>query len=674
MRLGRFSAGRSSRGGSSAGRITAVLTAAALAIGGTIGGAVSGPDVVAPAAAATRDDADAAMEAFVEAFWDPSRNYFFTYSDRRIHEEHAHGPEDGLYTDFWWEAQLWDLVMDAYERTGDQQYREMLDDVYDGFVAYYPTFENDFNDDQGWWAKGCVRAYEITGEQRYLDCAEDLFATIWAERDDVYGGGIWWRKSVRDQKNVATNATAAWTAARLYAATDDPAYLASAENLFDWVDTHLHKDGHVHDHYEGDPARLVKWDFTYNFGTYIGAATSLASVTGDETYLDRATAAADWSTEHLTNAGTFVSEGINDGGGFKPVLVRSLMTLVDEHGQDQYLPMLQANATQAWSHRRSSDDLMGPNWSAPTGDEPLQSLTAAAAVSALQVVTPNGWSGPQPGTGIHDAENGRAVGFGAESSQPGFLGRGYLAGWNADGQAVTFDVVAASGGPHELRFRYAAAAGDAVRRVLVDGAPVARTLTFAGTGSWSTWSEVVLNGVELTAGHNTVTVEYSSAAGSANWLNLDRMTVSRQVEAETGRLRGVRVETDRPGFTGTGYVAGRGAPKQQTVLPVTVTRPGAYDLTLRYAAGSGDASRRVVVNGSRVTNLRFPGTGTGAGAWSTVTVPGAELRAGRNTVSVVLTKGRGDVGHLDLDHVTLRYTTSADTTLGDTNRTTGATS
>jgi predicted alpha-1,6-mannanase (GH76 family) len=674
MRLGRFSAGRSSRGGSSAGRITAVLTAAALAIGGTIGGAVSGPDVVAPAAAATRDDADAAMEAFVEAFWDPSRNYFFTYSDRRIHEEHAHGPEDGLYTDFWWEAQLWDLVMDAYERTGDQQYREMLDDVYDGFVAYYPTFENDFNDDQGWWAKGCVRAYEITGEQRYLDCAEDLFATIWAERDDVYGGGIWWRKSVRDQKNVATNATAAWTAARLYAATDDPAYLASAENLFDWVDTHLHEDGHVHDHYEGDPARLVKWDFTYNFGTYIGAATSLASVTGDETYLDRATAAADWSTEHLTNAGTFVSEGINDGGGFKPVLVRSLMTLVDEHGQDQYLPMLQANATQAWSHRRSSDDLMGPNWSAPTGDEPLQSLTAAAAVSALQVVTPNGWSGPQPGTGIHDAENGRAVGFGAESSQPGFLGRGYLAGWNADGQAVTFDVVAASGGPHELRFRYAAAAGDAVRRVLVDGAPVARTLTFAGTGSWSTWSEVVLNGVELTAGHNTVTVEYSSAAGSANWLNLDRMTVSRQVEAETGRLRGVRVETDRPGFTGTGYVAGRGAPKQQTVLPVTVTRPGAYDLTLRYAAGSGDASRRVVVNGSRVTNLRFPGTGTGAGAWSTVTVPGVELRAGRNTVSVVLTKGRGDVGHLDLDHVTLRCTTSGDTTLGDTNRTTGATS
>lgn len=639
------------------GRLAAALTATALALGAAVGGTT-------PATAATDRDADAAMDAFVEAFWDPSRNYFFTYSDRQVHEEHAHGPEDGLYTDFWWEAQLWDLVMDAYERTGDEQYRRMLDDVYDGFVAYYPTFENDFNDDQGWWAKGCVRAYEITGEDRYLDCAEDLFATIWADQDDTYGGGIWWRKSVRDQKNVATNATAAWTAAWLYDATGDADYLAAAKTLFDWVDTHLHEDGHVYDHFEGDPARLVKWDFTYNFGTYIGAAAQLAAVTGDDTYLDKATAAADWSTEHLTNGGTFVSEGINDGGGFKPILVRTLMTLVNEHGQDQYLPMLQANVTQAWSHRRPSDDLVGPNWSAPTGAEPLQSLTAAAAVSGLQVVTPNRWSGPQPGTGIHDAENGRAAGFGAESSQPGFLGRGYLAGWNADGQAVTFDVVAASGGPHQLRFRYAGAAGDAVRRVLVDGVPVADALTFPGTGAWSSWSEVVLDGVHLGAGHNSVTVEYSSAAGSANYLNLDRMTVSRQLEAESGRLSGVRVETTQPRFTGTGYVAGRDARTQRIDLPVTVSGPGAYDVTLRYAAGAGDASRHVLVNGSRVANQSFPGTGSW-GTWRTVTMPGAELRAGRNTVSVVVTAGRGGAAHLDLDHATLRYT------LDDTGSTTG---
>jgi predicted alpha-1,6-mannanase (GH76 family) len=629
------------------GRLAAVLTATALALGGA-----------APARAATDGDADAAMDAFVDVFWDPERSYFFTNSDHQVHQEHAHGPEGGLYTDFWWEAQLWETVMDAYERTGDATYRAMLGDVYDRFVAYYPTFDNDFNDDQGWWAKACVRAYEITGTPRYLQCAEDLFATIWAEHDNTYGGGIWWRKQVHDQKNVATNATAAWTAARLYAATADPAYLSRAESLFAWVDTHLHEDGHVYDHLEGDPATLVKWDFTYNFGTYIGAATALNAVTGDATYLDRAIAAGDWSTEYLTNGGTFVSEGIDDGGGFKTILIRSLMTLVDDHGQEQYLPTLRANVTQAWSHRRAGDNLVGPNWSAPTGAGYLQSLTAAAAVSALQVVTPDGYSGAQPGTGIHDAENARAVGIGAESTQPGFLGRGYLAGWNGDGQSVTFDVVAASGGAHELRFRYAAAAGDARRRVLVNGTQVTDNLVLAGTGSWSVWAEAVLNGVELGAGHNTVTVEYTSAAGSASYLNLDRMTASRQVEAESGVLHGVGTEASHPGFTGTGYLAGWSAPGQWVDLPVTVSRPGAYDLTLRYAAGAGNASRYLFVNRSAVVaNQSFPGTGSWS-SWSTITVPGVELTAGCNTVSVIFDQGRGSTNYLNLDHATLRYTTA----------------
>jgi hypothetical protein len=67
------------------------------------------------------------------------------------------------------------------------------------------------------------------------------------------------------------------------------------------------------------------------------------------------------------------------------------------------------------------------------------------------------------------------------------------------------------------------------------------------------------------------------------------------------------------------------------------------------------------------------------GRLTTGRMPGVQLRTGRNTVSVVLTKGRGDVGHLDLDHVTLRCTTSGDTAPGNTapgntTRTTGAAS
>src|SRR6266511_3516477 len=88
---------------------------------------------------------------------------------------HAFGPEGGMYTDFWWEAQLWEFVMDAYQRTGSATYRQMIDDVYTGFVAYYPTFSSDFNDDIARWALASIRAYEITGTTTYLTTAQNLF-------------------------------------------------------------------------------------------------------------------------------------------------------------------------------------------------------------------------------------------------------------------------------------------------------------------------------------------------------------------------------------------------------------------------------------------------------------------------------------------------------------------
>ncbi|MER6006616.1 glycoside hydrolase family 76 protein [Nonomuraea angiospora] len=415
----------------------------------------------APAHATVPADADAAMSAFVSAFWDPAKKYFYTNSDHQIHAEHAHGPEGGLYTDFWWEAQLWELVMDAYQRTGGAAYRQLIDDVYAGFVAYYPTFANDFNDDLGWWAL----AYEITRDATYLNRSRALFDQIWAEQDTAFGGGIWWRRSVHTQKNVATNAPAVITATMLYAAT------------------------------------------------------------GDASYLTDARAAADWATTYLTNGGTMMHEGSDDAGGFKSLLFRSLNTLVTEHGQTQYLPFLQRNATQAWRHRRTGDGLAGPDWSAPAPATYLQSLTAAAAVSALQLVQHDGNTGLQPENGRYEAENALSSGIGAESTQPGFSGRGYLAGWNTSGQTLTFHVNVPSAGAHELRFRYAAAAGDAVRHVFVNGAGAVDALRFPSTGSWSTWNTVTVPNVALQEGANTVSVIFNASKGSANWLNLDELTL-----------------------------------------------------------------------------------------------------------------------------------------------------
>ncbi|TMR93975.1 glycoside hydrolase family 76 protein [Nonomuraea basaltis] len=611
-----------------------------------------------PAQAATAANADAAMTAYVNAFWDPAKKYFYVNSDHQIHAEHAHGPEGGRYTDFWWEAQLWELVMDAYQRTGSSTYRQMIDDVYTGFVAYYPTFSNDFNDDLAWWAQASVRAYEITGTTAYLTTAQNLFNSIWAYQDATYGGGIWWRRSVQNQKNVATNAVAAATAARLYSATGNTTYLTRAQSLFSWIKTNLQSAGHVYDHLEGSGSgTLVKWDFSYNFGNYISAAAALHTATGDNTYLSDATGAADWATTYLTNGGTPLYEGVNDAGGFKTVLVRSLARLVTRYGQAQYLPYLQRNATQAWNHRRTSDNLVGPDWSAPTGSGYIQSLTAAAAVSALQVVPPDGYPGLQPENGLYQAENAVA-GFGAESIHSGFTGRGYLAGWSAQGQAVTFHVNVPSAGAHKLQLRYAGAAGDAGRKIVVNGNVIAANRTFPGTASWATWSTVTLNAVALNQGYNTIRIELDQAAGNGNYLNLDSLQVFAQLQAEAGTLHGLNTESLHAGYTGSGYLAGWNADGQWVDLNANVSRSGRYDLTFRYAAGAGAASRYIYVNSAGVAgNFAFPSTGAWT-TWGTQTLTNVQLQAGANTISVIFNGSRGSTNWLNFDELTLRYTGS----------------
>ena len=71
--------------------------------------------------------------------------------------------------DFWFAAQLWDTVMDQYERTGGADVRRQIDAVYDGFVRQHPDWTtNKYNDDIMWWAIACARAYQLTGDERYL--------------------------------------------------------------------------------------------------------------------------------------------------------------------------------------------------------------------------------------------------------------------------------------------------------------------------------------------------------------------------------------------------------------------------------------------------------------------------------------------------------------------------
>ncbi|MCL6442763.1 MAG: carbohydrate-binding protein [Alicyclobacillus sp.] len=605
-------------------------------------------------------DADAAMNSFVNAFWDPNMKYFYTNSDHQIHSSHAFGPMGGLYSDFWWEAQLWETVMDAYQRTGSSTYRSMIDDVYNGFTAQYPTWSDNYNDDLGWWALACARAYEITGESQYLTQSETLFNRIYQYQDSTYGGGIWWRSDATTpgtsgaEKNVATNAPAVITAVKLYQATGNSGYLNDAESLFSWLTSTLQSGGHVYDNIQGTGDGTVeKWDFSYNFGTYIGAADALYSVTNNAAYLNAAISAANWVTTYLTNGGTLRYEGVDDAGGFKMILCRYLNELVTKYGQSQYLAFLRANANEAWTHRRTSDGLIGPDWSSPAPSTYIQSFTSASGADILQVVSPDGYEGLQPENGLYEAENA-VTNVNAESIYGGYTGRGYLAGWNQPGQYVTFNVNTPCAGSYEVKFHYATGAGDATREVDINGSTFNSSVTFNNTGSWSNWNTLTLNGVTLNQGYNQITVQMNGS-GNMNYLNLDNMSVSAQFQAENGTLHNLQTESIYSGYTGTGYIAGWNSDGQWVDLHPNVSKAGYYDLTFRYAAGAGDASRYLYVNGAGVVNhLAFPSTGNWS-SWNTVTVNNVYLNAGSNTVSLIFNSSLGSTNYLNLDEMLVRF-------------------
>ena len=123
-------------------------------------------------------------------------------------------------------------------------------------------------------------------------------------------------------------------------------------------------------------------------------------------------------------------------------------------------------------------------------------------------------------------------------------------------------------------------------------------------------------------------------------------------EAEESVLHSVGLEALHGAFDGWGYVAGWNADGQWIDFLVPASSAGSYDLTFRYAAGAGDASRLVYVNGTNaVANQAFASTGTWD-TYGTVAVT-VQLAAGSNTVSLIFNGSLGSTNYLNLDRLTV---------------------
>lgn len=148
-------------------------------------------------------------------------------------------------------------------------------------------FRNEYLDDSAWWGIAWLRYYQHTKDERYLKTAiaiQEHMARHW--RED--GGISWSNEPDKRGANAITNSLFVVLSARLYQVSKKPSDLNDALKTLAWEKEVKLYDG------KGivDRPRHRGDYWTYNQGAYLGALEALHAATGEQTYLDEASAVA----------------------------------------------------------------------------------------------------------------------------------------------------------------------------------------------------------------------------------------------------------------------------------------------------------------------------------------------------------------------------------------------
>jgi hypothetical protein len=118
------------------------------------------------------------------------------------------------------------------------------------------------------------------------------------------------------------------------------------------------------------------------------------------------------------------------------------------------------------------------------------------------------------------------------------------------------------------------------------------------------------------------------------WLGLLAIVSSASAqtyEAEDGVLTGaLYVDTEVPGYTGTGYVTGFTGTNDTLTITVMEATAGSYDITVVYNAQYGSKYTDISIDGGAAVQVSFPNITTET--WATSLPASFEFTAGANTV------------------------------------------
>ncbi|MBS7564098.1 hypothetical protein KHS38_06735 [Mucilaginibacter sp. Bleaf8] len=331
----------------------------------------------------TLQDAATAYKSFNDFFYNPSAKLYYSTTKR-----------DNLAA-IWTQAIYWDMAMHVYDRTKDAAQLKLITDIYEGGAKQYDNYNWNntqtwfIYDDMMWWIISLARAYEITHNDAYLQKAISGFSHVWAGSYDPVDGGMFWDFK-HTGKNSCINYPTVIAAMRLYKITKDEAYLTKAKAVYGWARANLFDaaKGRVADNKIGNNKPGFQ-DYTYNYGTCIGAAVMLYKTTNDKSYLADAKLAADYTMNSVSTNGILPAEGDwNEQGVLKAIFAQYIMSLVNDAGQTQYLPWIQKNINAGWNHRDVKRGLTYRNYAAvcPSGD--IQSYEASSIVAFMQLCPP----------------------------------------------------------------------------------------------------------------------------------------------------------------------------------------------------------------------------------------------------------------------------------------------
>lgn len=313
----------------------------------------------------------------------------------------------------WGESEQLEVLLDAYENTGNETYLTYAKAVYTNFNQYvasdwlklvytddYKWYGHDFNDDVMWQVIATARLGWLTGSKSYTSAAKKNFDAIWNRAYIPFTGLMRWAQNSGDAYGTNSCIAGPTEVAACYLGMSGAGeeYFEKARDLYAAQRYRLAdmNTGQVYDACVWDPATQKiksynKWASTYNQGTFLGAACLLYLHYADQQYLDDALKIMEYTSKNLCDGNGIVNAcQVNDGDlcGFKGILMRYVYRLVRDLGQEQYKEWITKNAFHAYNNR-SPRGLTTSKWLTKSTDDVTNNAfscsTAASAAAAAMI-------------------------------------------------------------------------------------------------------------------------------------------------------------------------------------------------------------------------------------------------------------------------------------------------